>query len=100
MAKRSRPILSILLSDGNWGFRYLPQEFQDKLIESDGQQYRVYRLSVNPDLPDMGFVVFVLSCAVLSAEMIANWLVRYADGQLAYQPSAAEMNANIDMMLD
>ena len=32
--------------------------------------------------------------------MIANWLVRYADGQLAHQPSAAEMNANIDMMLD
>jgi len=79
---------------------YLPQAYQDKLIESDGQ-YRVYRLAVNPDLPDMGFVGFNSSfCTVLSAEMIANWLVRYADGQLVNQPSNSEMTANIDMMLD
>jgi hypothetical protein len=31
--------------------------------------------------------------------MAANWLVRYADGQLAKQPTAAEMNKNIEMML-
>ena len=91
--------MSILAVGWKLGVPYLPQEFQNKLIESDGQ-YRVYRLSVNPDLPDMGFVGFNSSfCTVLSAEMIANWLVRYADGQLAHQPSAAEMNANIDMML-
>ncbi|MEO1679698.1 MAG: NAD(P)/FAD-dependent oxidoreductase [Pseudomonadota bacterium] len=82
------------------GVPYLPQEFQDKLIEADGQ-YRTYRLSVNPDLPDMGFVGFNSSfCTVLSAEMIANWLVRYADGQLDDQPSASQMTENIDMMLD
>ena len=92
--------LSILAVGWKLGVPYLAQEFQDKLVESDGQ-YRVYRLAVNPDLPDMGFVGFNSSfCTVLSAEMIANWLVRYADGQLNNQPTAAEMNANIEMMLN
>ncbi|MBW4709062.1 NAD(P)/FAD-dependent oxidoreductase [Roseobacter sp. YSTF-M11] len=92
--------IAILAVGWKLGVPYLPLEFQDKLIESDGQ-YRVYRLSVNPDVPDMGFVGFNSSfCTVLSAEMIANWLVRYADGQLARQPTDAEMNANIDMMLN
>ena len=91
--------LSILAVGWKLGVPYLAQEYRDKLIEDDGQ-YRVYRLSVNPDLPDMGFVGFNSSfCTVLAAEMIANWLVRYADGQLAHQPGAAEMNANIDEML-
>ncbi|MEM7614858.1 MAG: NAD(P)/FAD-dependent oxidoreductase [Pseudomonadota bacterium] len=82
------------------GVPYLPQAYQDKLIEADGQ-YRVYRLAVNPDVPDMGFVGFNSSfCTVLSAEMIANWLVRYVDGQLAHQPTEAEMTANMDMMLN
>lgn len=92
--------VAILAVGWKLGVPYLPQAYQDKLIESDGQ-YRVYRLAVNPDLPDMGFVGFNSSfCTVLSAEMIANWLVRYADGQLKNQPTAAEMNANIDMMLN
>lgn len=91
---------AILAVGWKLGVPYLTQEFQDKLIEDDGQ-YRVYRLSVNPDLPDMGFVGFNSSfCTVLSAEMIANWLVRYADGQLKNQPTQSEMNSNIDMMLD
>ena len=82
------------------GIPYLAQQYRDKLIESDGQ-YRTFRLSVNPDLPEMGFVGFNSSfCTILSAEMIANWLVRYADGQLAQQPSRAEMDANIEMMLN
>ena len=92
--------MSILAVGWKLGVPYLPPEFQDKLVEADGQ-YRTYRLSVNPDLPDMGFVGFNSSfCTVLSAEMIANWLVRYADGKLAVQPSADQMNANIEMMLD
>ncbi|MCV6591583.1 MAG: NAD(P)/FAD-dependent oxidoreductase [Silicimonas sp.] len=92
--------VSILAVGWKLGVPYLPQEHLDKLIESDGQ-YRVYRLSVNPDLPDMGFVGFNSSfCTVLSAEMIANWLVRYADGQLADQPTEAQMNDNIEMMLN
>ena len=91
---------AILAVGWKLGVPYLSQEYQEKLIESDGQ-YRVFRLSVNPDLPDMGFVGFNSSfCSVLSAEMIANWLVRYADGQLANQPSTAQMNENIDMMLN
>lgn len=92
--------LSILAVGWKLGVPYLAQEFQDKLIEPDGQ-YRVYRLAVNPDLPDMGFVGFNSSfCTILSAEMIANWLVRYADGKLARQPSAADMARNIEEMLE
>lgn len=92
--------LSILAVGWKLGVPYLAQEYRDKLIEADGQ-YRTYRLSVNPDLPDMGFVGFNSSfCTVLSAELIANWLVRYMDGQLARQPSEAEMNENIELMLN
>lgn len=91
--------LAVLAVGWKLGIPYLAKEYLDKLIEQDGQ-YRVYRLSVNPDLPDMGFVGFNSSfCTILSAEMIANWLVRYADGQLANQPSAEEMRQNIDAML-
>ena len=91
--------LSVFAVGWKLGVPYLAAEYRQKLIEADGQ-YRVYRLSVNPDLPDMGFVGFNSSfCTVLSAEMIANWLVRYMDGQLANQPSAADMRADIDMML-
>lgn len=92
--------LAVLAVGWKLGVPYLPMTYQDKLIEDDGQ-YRVHRLSVNPDLPDMGFVGFNSSfCTVLSAEMIANWLVRYMDGQLNNQPSAAEMNESIELMLN
>jgi hypothetical protein len=68
-------------------------------VDPDGQ-YRLYRLIANPDLPDLGFVGFNSSfCTVLCADMAANWLVRYADGQLAYQPTKDEMHKNIEMML-
>jgi len=92
--------VSVLAVGWKLGVPYLAKEYLDKLIEQDGQ-YRVYRLSVNPDLPDMGFVGFNSSfCTILSAEMIANWLVRFADGQLANQPSDRQMRDNIEMMLD
>lgn len=91
--------LSILAVGWKLGIPYLAKAYLDKLIEPDGQ-YRVYRLSVNPDLPEMGFVGFNSSfCTVLSAEMIANWLVRYADGKLANQPSTEGMIRNIEEML-
>jgi hypothetical protein len=81
------------------GVPFLPQQYRDKLIQDDGQ-YRLYRVIANPDLPDMGFVGFNSSfCSVLTAEMAANWLVRYADGKLAKQPTAAEMHRNMDEML-
>ena len=54
----------------------------------------------NPDLPELGFVGFNSSfCTVLCADLAANWLVRYADGQLANQPTAQAMRDNIEMML-
>ncbi len=91
--------LAVLAVGWILGVPFLPEEYRAKLIDPDGQ-YRVYRLAVNPDLPDIGFVGFNSSfCTVLSAEMIANWLVRYADGQLAHQPSDTEMRENIEMML-
>ncbi|MGV7218194.1 flavin-containing monooxygenase [Bradyrhizobium sp. UFLA05-112] len=81
------------------GVPFLPLAYQSKLVDADGQ-YRLYRLIANPDLPDMGFVGFNSSfCTVLCADLAANWLVRYADGQLANQPTAQQMRDNIEMML-
>ena len=81
------------------GVPFLPQAWRDKLVDPDGQ-YRLYRLIANPDLPEMGFVGFNSSfCTVLCADMAAHWLVRYADDQLAHQPTETEMRDNIEMML-
>ena len=81
------------------GVPFLPEAYRAKLVDPDGQ-YRLYRLIANPDLPDLGFVGFNSSfCTVLCADMAAHWLVRYADGQLAHQPSEREMRDNIEMML-
>lgn len=81
------------------GVPFLPEAYRSKLVDADGQ-YRLYRLIANPDLPDMGFVGFNSSfCTVLCADLAANWLVRYADGQLARQPTAQAMRDNIEMML-
>jgi dimethylaniline monooxygenase (N-oxide forming) len=89
----------ILATGWKLGVPFLGAAEQQKLVEPDGQ-YRLYRLIANPDLPDLGFVGFNSSfCTVLCAEIAANWLVRYADGQLARQPSAEEMRDNIAMML-
>lgn len=91
--------IAILATGWKLGVPFLPEEYRRRLIEPDGQ-YRLYRIIANPDLPDIGFVGFNSSfCTVLSAEMAANWLVRYADGMLARQPTAREMNENIEMML-
>ncbi len=77
------------------GVPFLPADLQAKLVEPDGQ-YKLFRLIANPDLPDMGFVGFNSSfCTVLCADLAAHWLVRYADGQLARQPTEAEMRADI-----
>lgn len=91
--------MAVLAVGWKLGVPFLPEEYRSKLVEPDGQ-YRLYRIIANPDLPDMGFVGFNSSfCTVLCAEMAANWLVRYADGKLARQPTAKEMNDNIEMML-
>lgn len=68
--------VSVLAVGWKLGVPVLPEAYRKKLIEDDGQ-YKTYRLSVNPDPPDMGFVGFNSRfCTVLSAEMIANWLLR------------------------
>ena len=91
--------VAILAIGYKLGIPFLPEAYRNKLVEPDGQ-YRLHRVIANPDLPNMGFVGFNSSfCTVLCAEMAANWLVRYCDGQLARQPTAAEMNASIEMML-
>jgi hypothetical protein len=91
--------IAVLAVGWKLGVPFLPEEYRRKLVEPDGQ-YRLYRIIANPDLPDMGFVGFNSSfCTVLCAELAANWLVRYADGKLAKQPTPDEMNANIEMML-
>lgn len=91
--------IAILAIGFKLGVPFLPEPWRSRLVQPDGQ-YRLYRVIANPDLPEMGFVGFNSSfCTVLCAEMAANWLVRYCDGQLAKQPTAAEMNANMDMML-
>ena len=91
--------MAILAVGWKLGVPFLPEAYRNKLVEADGQ-YRLFRIIANPDLPDMGFVGFNSSfCTVLCAELAAEWLVRYADGKLAKQPTAAKMNDNIDMML-
>src|SRR3981189_3835682 len=81
------------------GVPFLPEVYRNKLVDPDGQD-RLYRLIANPDLPDLGFVGFNSSfCTVLCADLAAHWLVRYADGQLAHQPSEREMRHNTEMML-
>ncbi len=97
--ERVRADVAVLAIGYKIGVPFLPEAYLDKLVDPDGQ-YRLYRLIANPDLPDMGFVGFNSSfCTVLCADLAANWLVRYADHQLARQPTAAEMRDNIEMML-
>lgn len=79
---------------------FLDEDTRRKLVEPDGL-YRLYRLIVNPDLPDLGFVGFNSSfVSTLSAELGAHWLARYLDGELRRQPTHAEMNAEIARALD
>mmetsp|Transcript_25398 Transcript_25398/g.33795 ORF Transcript_25398/g.33795 Transcript_25398/m.33795 type:complete len:235 (+) Transcript_25398:2-706(+) len=85
------------------GLPFFSRDLKDKLIDDHDGLYRLYRFAVNPDLPNLGFVGFNSSfCTVLSSEMIANWLVRYADGMLIKNGDKTkdEMRANINRMLD
>jgi hypothetical protein len=91
--------IAVLAIGYRLGVPFLPEAYRNKLVEADGQ-YRLHRQIANPDLPDLGFVGFNSSfCSVLCADLAANWLVRYADGKLARQPSERGMRDNIEMML-
>lgn len=97
--QRVQADVAVLAIGYKLGVPFLPEAYRKKLVDADGQ-YRLYRLIANPDLPELGFVGFNSSfCTVLSAELAANWLVRYADGKLARQPTEQEMRENIEMML-
>ena len=97
--QRVQADVAVLAIGYKLGVPFLPQAWRDRLVDPDGQ-YRLFRLIANPDLPEMGFVGFNSSfCTVLCADLAANWLVRYADSQLANQPTAQEMRDNIEMML-
>ena len=79
--------------------KWVGEAEKQRMVEEDGQ-YRLYRLIVSPDIPDLGFVGFNSSFAtVLTSNMAAEWLVRYADGMLVRQPSSADMRAWIDRHL-
>jgi dimethylaniline monooxygenase (N-oxide forming) len=97
--ERVQADVAVLAIGYKLGVPFLPEPYLAKLVDADGQ-YRLYRLIANPDLPNMGFVGFNSSfCSVLSADLAASWLVRYADGQLARQPTMQQMRDNIEMML-
>ncbi len=82
------------------GLPFLDEDTRGKLIEPDGQ-YRLYRMIVNPDLPDLGFVGFNSSfVSTLSAELGAHWLARFLDNELERQPTYAAMRAEIAHMLE
>jgi cation diffusion facilitator CzcD-associated flavoprotein CzcO len=78
----------------------LPLKFQEALVDSTDGLFRLHRFAVNPNIPNMGFVGMNSSfCTVLTSEMISRWLVRYMDGMLAIQPTKAQMEENIEWML-
>lgn len=96
-----RLALDVAIQATGWtlGVSYLPQAVLDTIREPDGQ-FRLYRLVVNPDVPDLGFVGFNSSFAtVLTSEVSAEWLVRFMDGTLASRPTRAAMNAAVDAHL-
>lgn len=91
--------VAILAVGWKMGVPFLPEDVKQKLMEPDGQ-FRLYRLAVNPDVPDLGFVGFNSSFAtVLTSDVAARWLVRYADGKLAKQPDKTSMQGWIDRHL-
>ncbi len=75
---------------------FLDAATRTKLIEPDGL-FKLHRMTVNPDIPGLGFVGFNSSFATpLSAEVGAHWLVRWFGGALVKMPTAARMRASIE----
>lgn len=90
----------VLLAAIGWeqGHDFLPASVRAAIVDEDGE-YGLHRWSVHPDAPDMGFIGLNSSfCTVLSSELLAHWLVRHMDGQLAAPADAAAMRADIAAM--
>lgn len=91
--------LVVLATGWHQELPFLGERERAALVEPDGA-WRLYRQIVNPRVPNLGFVGFNSSFATtLSADLGARWLARYWDGALARQPTAAEMEAEIERSL-
>jgi cation diffusion facilitator CzcD-associated flavoprotein CzcO len=78
---------------------FFDEATRSALVDLDGQ-FRLYRMIVNPDVPGIGFVGFNSSLiSMLSAELGANWLVRWFDGTLQTIATPEEMREEIDQTL-
>jgi dimethylaniline monooxygenase (N-oxide forming) len=100
LANGQRVQADVVVQATGWvqGFPFLTHEDRAKLMDANGH-YRLHRFAVNPDLPGLGFVGANSSFyTTLTSQLVAEWLVRYADGQLANQPSPAAMHEEIDRM--
>lgn len=89
-----------LLTAIGWeqGHAFLPASVRAAIVDEDGQ-YGLHRWAVHPDAPDLGFIGLNSSfCTMLSSELIAHWLVRHMDGQLAAGADAEAMRADIAAM--
>lgn len=95
------PTEVVILAVGwDQGLPFFPEQYKERLLDSDGL-YRLYRFIVNPDLPNIGFVGFNSSFAsTLTAEIGANWLVRYMDNKLVNMPNMKMMNEEINQTLN
>lgn len=78
--------LAIMAVGWKLGTPWLPQEWRDKLVEADGQ-YRIYRLSVNPDIPNLGFVGFNSSFCTMPVGRDGRELAGAAHGRAARPPA-------------
>ena len=76
---------------------FLNEDSRGKLIAPDGQ-YRLHRLSVHPDLPDLGFVGFNSSYLVEFLRAIGNTgevRLEFKDAQSAGQMRPEDTNEDM-----
>jgi dimethylaniline monooxygenase (N-oxide forming) len=98
LANGERVQADVVVQATGWiqGFSFLDRPELAKLVDANGQ-YRLYRFAVSPELPGLGFVGANSSFyTTLTSQILAEWLVRFADGQLARQPGLAVMHEEIE----
>jgi dimethylaniline monooxygenase (N-oxide forming) len=90
----------IIVQATGWiqGFPFLEAADLAKLVDNQGI-YQLHRFAVCPNLPGLGFVGANSSFyTMLTSQVIAEWLVRFVDEQLANQPSVAQMQSEVNRM--